>query len=188
MPDHETTEPLHPARDYGPLLESLYALPDAAGREVRMRAVVDAVWEAFGSRTIPHEPGRPYSWIGFYERPRRADGTDADEMILLERRDTPACSPIGLHGMCGRSCLDVRPILVADVRTLGEGYVACDPKDQSEIVIPLLRPDGSCWGVLDGDSFDLNAFTAYDVAGLLAMAEAAKLTSPGLTPAETLVL
>ncbi len=177
-----------PARDYGPLLESVRALPPSADRGERMRAVVDAVWSAFGSRTIPHEPDRPYSWIGFYERPTTPEGAAADEMILLERRDTPACSPIGLHGMCGRSCLDARPVLIDDVRTLGANYVACDPKDQSEIVIPLLRPDGSCWGVLDGDSFDLAAFNAGDVAGLIALAEEAGLSSPGITPAETLRL
>ncbi|MEM1330518.1 MAG: GAF domain-containing protein [Planctomycetota bacterium] len=145
--------------------------------ESRMRVVADAIWEAMGWRPEPGEPhpeGRPYSWIGFYTR---EDG--ADEMVLAPSRDTPACNPIGLHGMCGRSCVDGAPVLIDDVRTLGEHYVACDPRDQSEIVIPVFEESGRCFGVLDGDSFDLNAFDEDDIAGLTALVEASGLTTTG---------
>ena len=94
---------------------------------------------------------------------------DAESMVLLERRDKPACSPIGMQGMCGRGYLDRRPILIDDVRTLGENYIACDPRDLSEIVVPLFENDGSCWGVLDGDSYETGAFTEADVEGMTAL-------------------
>jgi putative methionine-R-sulfoxide reductase with GAF domain len=104
---------------------------------------------------------RGVSWIGFYIKT-----PGKDEMILGPRRDKPACSPIGLHGMCGRSWLERRPIIVHDVATLGKDYIACDPKDRSELVIPLFEADGTCYGVLDSDSYDVGSFETSDVVGL----------------------
>jgi putative methionine-R-sulfoxide reductase with GAF domain len=141
-----------------------------ATREALMRQAVDAFWEALGSEV----PGaRGVSWIGFYIK---VEGQD--EMVLAERRDKPACSPIGMHGMCGRGWQDRRPILIANVRTLGPNYIACDPKDQSELVIPCFNADGSCWGVLDADSYDLDAFDDRDVASLTAAIEQLGLSVP----------
>ena len=117
-----------------------------------MRRCIDLLWGGVGSAGI--------SWIGFYER----EGDD--QMTLVCREPKPACSPIGLHGMCGRGMLDRRPLVIADVRTLGPNYIACDPKDQSELVIPLLAPDGSCDAVLDVDSWDLASFDDRDAAGM----------------------
>ncbi len=124
----------------------------------RMKIVCDLIWDHFGL----DQTGRPaYSWIGFYEKiPGK------DEMVLVARRDKPACSPIGLFGMCGRGWQERRPILIPDVSTLGANYIACDPKDRSEIVLPIMNEDGSCWGVLDGDSYELNAFDENDVVSL----------------------
>ena len=47
-------------------------------------------------------------------------------------------------------------MIVSDVHNLGAGYVACDPREQSEVVIPC-RTDGSTWGVLDLDSYPIIA-------------------------------
>jgi L-methionine (R)-S-oxide reductase len=140
-----------------------------------MQQAVDAMWEALGSRGI--------SWIGFY---LKVPGKD--EMVLGPRRDKPACSPIGLHGMCGRCWKERRPIIVQDVATLGEGYIACDPHDRSELVIPLLEPDGSCWGVLDADSYDQGSFDESDALGLRQAAERAGLSRPQPVPARALNL
>lgn len=139
--------------------------PTSGSREERMRAVADALWERFS--------GAGYSWVGFYTR---APG--AEEMVLGPRRDKPACSPIGLHGMCGFGCLERRSVVVRDVRLIGDNYVACDPRDMSELVVPLLEPDGVCWGVLDADSFDVGAFDADDALGLARLLERAGLTAP----------
>lgn len=128
-----------------------------------MRCFVDAAWEALS--------GSGVSWIGFYLPDARGG------LVLGPRRDKPACSPIGLHGACGRAYLSRRPLVVRDVAELGENYIACDPRDRSEVVIPLLEADGACWGVLDADSHQVAAFDDYDVAGLTAALQAAGLTT-----------
>lgn len=154
-------------RDYGPLI-LLAERTTVEGRASAMSRLCDLVWDCFGQAAGP----RPsYSWIGFYEKT-----AGHDEMILAARRDKPACSPIGLHGICGRCWSERRPILVDDVSTLGASYIACDPKDRSEVVIPLFDVSGACWGVLDGDSHETAAFDLPDVIGLARLAEAFGLT------------
>ena len=115
-----------------------------------MAGFVDSAWEALADEDV--------SWLGFYV----PDPEHEHQMLLGPRRDKPACSPIGLHGACGRSHLEGETLVVSDVEKLGEGYVACDPKDRSELVIPCLNEDGTSWGVLDLDAFDVGAFTAHD--------------------------
>jgi len=166
------------ARPYARLLESFptdpHLLP-AHLREDHMRQVADAAWEALSNSGV--------SWIGFYTKtPYR------DEMVLGARRDKPACSPIGLHGMCGRSWYERKPIIVRDVATLGAAYIACDPKDRSEIVIPLIESDGTCYGVLDADSYEVGAFELGDVIGLTTLVEHAGLSLRRTPPAEVLRL
>lgn len=155
------------ARDYGPVIEQMASV--RGDRAARMKAAVDALWDAFGG----DGDGRHVSWIGFYGK------VEGDEMLLLERRDKPACSPIGLFGLCGRGWKERRPIAVADIAVLGEGYIACDPRDLSEAVVPMFEDDGSCWGVLDADSFEIGAFDASDLEGLQLVCEAAGLTAAG---------
>ncbi len=165
-----------PLRDYGPLLAQIVSTGD---RLARMSHACDLVWTHFGL----DQPARPaFSWIGFYEK------SAGDDMILVARRNKPACSPIGLHGMCGRSWSARRPLLVADATKAQGGYIACDPNDKGEIVIPIMNPDGSCWGVLDGDSYEANAFDDADVAGLTALVERLGLSAPAKTAGATLVL
>lgn len=159
-------------RDYAPVLSrslsSAPADPAELTQERAMKIAVDLLWEAFGG------DGRGISWIGFY-----GIEPDAESMVLLERRDKPACSPIGLHGMCGRGYLERRPILIDDVRSLGESYIACDPRDLSEIVIPLFDREGSCWGVLDGDSYETHGFSEGDVEGMTELMVRLGLSAPG---------
>ncbi len=132
-------------------------------RTARMENAIRALWHGLGETGV--------SWVGFY----LCEGTD--EMILGPREPKPACSPIGMHGACGKVFRQRSPLLVHDVRELGENYVACDPRDQSEVVIPCLDADGSCWGVLDLDSFDIGSFGLDDVAGLTQVLVAAGLTT-----------
>ena len=146
--------PSPPARDYLPLLSLLAPASDPLAA---MQRVCDALWDAFSG------PSRhSLSWIGFYT----FDRARPDKLTLAARRNKPACSPIGLHGACGQCFLARCPIVVPDVKTLGANYVACDPRDQAEVIVPLINPDGSCWGVLDGDSFDVDAFSVHDALAL----------------------
>ncbi len=134
-----------------------------ADRAARMRAVVDALWQALRDKGV--------SWVGFYLHEA------GDELVLGPLRDKPACSPIGLHGACGQAFRSRQPLVVRDVAELGANYVACDPRDRSEVVIPLFDPDGRCWGVLDVDSFEVGAFDDRDVDGLRAVLERAGLST-----------
>jgi len=134
-----------------------------------MQWFVDAAWDALHSTGV--------SWIGFYiSVPSKA------EMVLGPRRDKPACSPIGLHGACGQAFIGQKTLIVTDVAKLGEGYIACDPRDKSEIVIPLFDPDGTAWGVLDADSYDTDSFDAHDAEQLWKVLVGARITSASILP------
>lgn len=141
------TAPLSKARDYLPLLDKLKPGKDF---QHTMSLVCDGLWDAFSTRGV--------SWVGFY----LPDPTNHENLILGPRRDKPACSPIGLHGVCGRGFVGKRPVIVRDVIVMGSNYIACDPRDKSELVIPMINPDGSCAGVIDIDSHDIGAFTMHD--------------------------
>lgn len=137
----------------------------------RLAPLCDALWDALA----PHG----LSWIGFYlENPEapavRGEGGLSGEMLLAARRDKPACSPIGVHGVCGQGFLEESVRLVEDVALLGAGYIACDPRDRSEIVLPIYR-NGTCWGVLDADSHEAACFGQTDVDGLSGVLRAAGL-------------
>jgi putative methionine-R-sulfoxide reductase with GAF domain len=132
----------------------------AAGYPERMEAVADALWEQLSPAGV--------SWAGFY-----LPAADSESLVLGPRRDKPACSPIGLHGVCGRAFRERRPIVVADVRDLGGNYIACDPADRSEVAVPLLDAAGRPWAVLDLDSHQPGFFSREDVEGLEAVLRAA---------------
>ena len=141
----------------------------------RLGPLCDALWDALAPNGL--------SWIGFYlENPDApaVRGREGDlaaisgEMLLAARRDKPACSPIGLHGVCGQGFLEESIRLVEDVALLGAGYIACDPRDRSEIVLPIYRND-ACWGVLDADSHEAGCFGQIDVDGLAGVLRAAGL-------------
>jgi putative methionine-R-sulfoxide reductase with GAF domain len=132
-------------------------------RRRRMEIFADALWEALAPTGM--------SWGGFYLH------EGGDELWLGPRRNKPACTPIGMHGACGQAFLGGKALVVRDVKDLGENYVACDPADQSEVVVPLFDADsGDCWGVLDLDSHEIGAFDDADVAGLERALRAAGLT------------
>jgi putative methionine-R-sulfoxide reductase with GAF domain len=152
------------SRDYSVIAASLTRTGE---REARMKTVVDALWHSFGNH-------QPMSWVGFYlDQP---DQPDESRMVLGPCRDMPACSPIGLHGVCGQALVSRQVTIVHDVNDLGEAYIACDPRDRSEIVLPLFTDEGRCWGVLDVDSWQVGAFNEDDAEGLRKVLLAAGLT------------
>ena len=139
----------------GDVLRRADAIAGIASADDRMKAFVELWW---GSARC--ESGEAMSWAGFYlDQPGEPD---AARLVLGHRLPKPACSPIGVHGACGQSLLAGRSLVVIDVADLGAGYVACDPRDRSELVVPCLRPDGSAWAVFDVDSHSVGAFSRGD--------------------------
>ncbi len=140
------------------------AIAAGAGRDERMRAATELLWEHLGTRGT--------AWLGFYViTPER------DAMTLAVCRPRPACSPIGLHGVCGSAWREKAPKVVDDVHALGEAHIVCDPANLSEVVVPCLDEKGECWGVLDLDSRELASYDAEDAAGLRRVLLAAGLTA-----------
>jgi len=114
-----------------------------------MEVVAEALWRHLSEKGV--------SWCGFYTPSEGDEG-----MTLGACRNSPACSPIALNGLCGRSWLDKAPIIANDLTNLGDRVIKCDPRDLSEVVVPLFDQDGSCWGVLDLDSHERNSFLDSD--------------------------
>ena len=127
-----------------------------------MTEFVDVLWDALHSTGV--------SWLGFYV----SQGTN--ELILGPRRDKPACSPIGLHGACGQCFRSGELLIVHDVKDLGPNYIACDPRDRSELVLPLFGADGKCWGVFDADSWEPGSFDETDAREIKVLLESAGLS------------
>jgi putative methionine-R-sulfoxide reductase with GAF domain len=150
-------------RDYLPVARALNNV--CGDRHRRMGEVCDVFWRFFKDHGV--------SWVGFYEK-----DPENDQMILGPSRNKPACSPIELRGACGMCWSKKRPIIVNDVHNLGSNYIACDPKDRSEIVVPLFNDDGSCYGVLDIDSHDRNAFYEHDLIELRKLMESTAISWP----------
>lgn len=155
--------------------DTIAALPTL---DERLEAAVQALWDVLGDDD-PSEDRPTISWIGFYRiaEPGNDQGAEpGNAMLLGPHRPKPACSPIGMHGACGQAFLKQETMIVDDVRDLGEGYVACDPRDQSELVIPMFNRTGEAWGVLDADSFAVGAFGNGCAAEVARFCEAAAVT------------
>ena len=100
------------------------------------------------------------NWAGFYFA--RENG----ELVLGPFQGRPACVRIAPgRGVCGAAAAARRTVLVPDVHEF-PGHIACDAASRSEIVVPLLREDGSLLGVLDLDSPQPARFDAEDQDGL----------------------
>jgi len=121
-----------------------------------MRRFVELAWREFESEGV--------SWLGFYvDHP---DAPSEHRLVLECCAPKPACSPIGLHGACGQALTSAKPLVVRDVAELGANYIACDPRDRSEVVVPCLDGTGRAWGVLDLDSHEVGAFGNGDASML----------------------
>ena len=114
-----------------------------------MREVVDVLWNAFADS--------PYSWCGFYLL-----AADGQSLVLGPHRDKPACSPLPLHGVCGRVASSGQALVAPDVKALDEAHIACDPRNLSEIALPVFDKTGKVWAVFDVDSAAPAAFNEMD--------------------------
>ncbi|HEV2620905.1 MAG TPA: GAF domain-containing protein [Frateuria sp.] len=102
------------------------------------------------------------NWAGFY----LFDGT---ELVVGPFQGKPACVRIALgRGVCGTAAQTRQIQLVYDVNAF-DGHIACDADSQSEIVVPLVKADGSLLGVWDVDSPRVGRFDEDDRAGMAAL-------------------
>jgi len=103
------------------------------------------------------------NWVGFYFY----DGT---ELVVGPFQGLPACVRIPLDkGVCGAAARSRQTQRVEDVHAVPD-HIACDAASRSELVVPLVRPDGALIGVFDLDSPALARFDTDDQAGLEAIA------------------
>jgi GAF domain-containing protein len=101
---------------------------------------------------MPH-----HSWTGFYL-------VAGDELHVGPYQGPVACQVLRGAGVCITCWRTAQPVVVPDVH-LFPGHVACDPRSQSEIVLPVLK-DGRVVAVFDVDSHQPAQFSAEDIAPL----------------------
>ena len=102
------------------------------------------------------------NWAGFYL-------FDGSELVVGPFQGKPACIRIALgRGVCGTAAQTHETQLVRDVNAF-DGHIACDAASQSEIVVPLIKADGSLLGVWDVDSPVINRFDEDDRTGMQAL-------------------
>jgi GAF domain-containing protein len=102
------------------------------------------------------------NWAGFYFY-------DGSELVVGPFQGKPACIRIALgRGVCGTAAQTRQTQLVVDVHAF-DGHIACDAASNSEIVVPLVKADGSLLGVWDVDSPLTGRFDEEDRAGMEAL-------------------
>jgi GAF domain-containing protein len=94
-----------------------------------------------------------FDWTGFY----RAVG---DELLIIgPYQGTHGCLRIPFsRGVCGAAARTKTTQRVADVSAFAD-HIACSSTTRSELVVPVVTPDGRLLAVLDVDS---NARAAFD--------------------------
>ncbi len=102
------------------------------------------------------------NWAGFYF-------FDGRELVVGPFQGKPACVRIALgKGVCGTAAQTRETQVVRDVHEF-PGHIACDSASQSEIVVPLVAPDGTLIGVWDVDSPLVARFDQDDAKGMQAL-------------------
>lgn len=102
------------------------------------------------------------NWAGFYL-------FDGNELVVGPFQGQPACIRIPMgRGVCGLAAQSRRTQVVEDVNA-HPNHIFCDSASRSEIVVPLVRADGSLLGVWDVDSPHTGRFDDDDRAGMEAL-------------------
>jgi len=102
------------------------------------------------------------NWCGFYF-------AEGQELVVGPFQGKPACVRIAFgRGVCGTAAATRQTQVVPDVHAFA-GHIACDSASRSEIVVPLLRRDGSLLGVWDVDSPRPARFDEVDRVGMQAL-------------------
>jgi L-methionine (R)-S-oxide reductase len=104
-----------------------------------------------------------YDWTGFYR------AVSETLLVVGPYQGGHGCLRIDFaRGVCGAAARTRTTQLVPDVDAF-PGHIACSGTTRSEIVVPVLTPDGRLLAVLDVDSDTPDAFTALDAARLEAL-------------------
>lgn len=101
-----------------------------------------------------------YHWTGFYR-------VVAPRLLKVgPYQGGHGCLEITFdRGVCGSAANTKETQLVPDVHAF-PGHIACASSTQSEVVVPVIAPDGHVIAVLDIDSNDPAAFRAVDANAL----------------------
>lgn len=109
-----------------------------------------------------------YHWTGFY-RARPSEGDRPDGLIIGPYQGGHGCLHIDLErGVCGAAARTRSTQLVPDVHAFPD-HIACSSTTLSEVVVPVITPEGRLLGVLDVDSDLPAAFTEVDAQALEAL-------------------
>jgi L-methionine (R)-S-oxide reductase len=134
---------------YESLVPQISALIDEESDLVANLAnIAAALKEAFG-----------FFWVGFYL-------VREGQLVLGPFQGPIACTRIPFNkGVCG-ACYSRKEIIVVPDVELFPGHIACSSASKSEIVLPVIYPNGTVAMVLDVDSDLLDDFSETDAEGL----------------------
>jgi GAF domain-containing protein len=103
-----------------------------------------------------HHAFDEFSWTGFYR------AVSGDLLVVGPYQGAHGCIRIPFaRGVCGAAASTLLTQLVPDVQAF-PGHIACSCTTRSEIVVPVIRPDGTLLAVLDVDSDRPATFDADD--------------------------
>jgi L-methionine (R)-S-oxide reductase len=135
-----------------------------AERYDRVRAAIDSLLEdeddwVAAMATVVCELSHAFAhfhWTGFYR-------AVSDRLLVVgPYQGTHGCLRIDFaRGVCGGAARAKQTQLVPDVEAF-PGHIACASSTRSEIVVPVLTPDGQVLAVLDVDSNFPAAFDSLD--------------------------
>jgi GAF domain-containing protein len=138
---------------------SIYKNILRTAREVLQGARLDRIGAMSTLVAVLMEQCDYFDWCGFYRV------VQPGQLEIGPYQGHLACLQIPFtRGVCGACATQRRTIIVPDVR-LFAGYIACDSKTLSEIVVPVVDA-GEVTAVLDIDSDDLDTFDAVDQTNL----------------------
>jgi L-methionine (R)-S-oxide reductase len=152
----------------------LLMAPELTSREAQyadVRARIDALLEGetdfvAAMATVVcelHHTFSYYHWTGFYRH------VEPEMLVIGPYQGGHGCLRIPFsRGVCGAAARLRETQLVPDVE-LFPGHIACSSSTKSEIVVPVLTPDGRVLAVLDVDSDDPDAFNETDQVHLEAL-------------------
>jgi L-methionine (R)-S-oxide reductase len=110
-----------------------------------------------------HQAFEYYDWTGFYRV------VEPEELVIGPYQGSHGCLRIPFsRGVCGAAARTAQSQRVDDVSSRPD-HIACSSSTRSELVVPVLSPEGAVLAVLDIDSNQLAAFDADDQRELEAL-------------------
>lgn len=111
-----------------------------------------------------------YRWVGVYDV-----GAEQVSIIGWSGPSAPEYPTFpASEGLTGAAIVEKRPVVVGDVRN-DPRYLTAFGSTLSEMIVPVLSPDGRVIGTVDVESEKANAFSARDQQMIERCADAAKL-------------